>query len=135
MNGRYRISMPSVLESGARCRALLNRRTQTAHRWHLIVQTCRSLAADGLDYAVSFVLTGEAPNILITASEAVQCAVRAQEAAWFLPQNIEIRNAGTAHWRSRMGAICRTELLSGQRENFKPGRTNDTANLDDAVAA
>jgi hypothetical protein len=27
------------------------------------------------------------------------------------------------------------ELLSGQREHFKPGRTDETANADDGVAA
>jgi hypothetical protein len=27
------------------------------------------------------------------------------------------------------------ELLSGQREHFKPGRTDETARLDDEVAA
>jgi hypothetical protein len=147
---------------------------RTARRWHLFVETCRSLAADGLDYAVSFALTGSDPHILIAASGSAmakrkpaatakrrmgpplkgeQCAVRALEASWFLPENRERRNANTTHWRARAGRHAelsamaeeqlRAELeywrelesLSGQREHFKPGRTDETAYLDDEVAA
>jgi hypothetical protein len=82
-----------------------------------------------------------------------RCRERAQEAAWFLPENRERRNANTTHWRTRPGRYAELnamaeeelraeveywrelELLSGQREHFKPGRTDETARLDDEVAA
>jgi hypothetical protein len=82
-----------------------------------------------------------------------RCRERAQEAAWFLTENRERRNANTTHWRTRAGRYAELnamaedylraevefwrelELLSGQREHFKPGRTDETANLDDEVAA
>jgi hypothetical protein len=147
---------------------------RTAQRWHLFAETCRSLAADGLDYSVSFALAGNDPHVLITASgnarakrtragvrrislparvKPQQCAVHAQEAAWFLPENRERRNANTTHWRTRadrhaaLNAMAEEtlraelefwrelELLSGQREHFKPGRTDETARFDDEVAA
>lgn len=75
------------------------------------------------------------------------------EAAWFLPENHERRNSNTTHWRNRVGRYAELnamaeehlraemeywrelELLSGQREHFKPGRTDETAKLDDEVAA
>jgi hypothetical protein len=84
---------------------------------------------------------------------AQRCREHAQEAAWFLPENRERRNSNTTHWRTRKGRYTELnamaeehlraeleywrelELLSGQREHFKPGRTDETANLDDEVAA
>jgi hypothetical protein len=147
---------------------------RTAQRWHLFTETCRSLAKDGLDYSVSFSLTGYDPHILITASgqatrrrkpaslqkrrivsplKPQQCAVHGQEAKWFLPEYRERRKANTTHWRGRTGRYAELnamadenlraeldywhelELLSGQREHFKPGRTDETAYLDDEVAA
>ena len=172
MTGRYRISMVPLLDNGIpRTWEQLGR---TAQRWHLFAETCRSLAADGLDYSVSFALTGDSPHILITAFgnatrkskprapakhgmgqrvKHAQCAVHAQEAAWFLPENRERRNANTTHWRTRVGRYAELnamaeeqlraelefwhelELLSGKREHFKPGRTDETAYLDDEVAA
>jgi hypothetical protein len=172
MTGRYRITMGPLLDNGTP--RVWEPEKRTAQRWHLFAETCRSLAADGLDYSVTFALTGEAPHILITASgtargkrkplarakhytgqpvKSAQCAVHAQEAAWFLPENRERRNANTTHWRMRAGRYAalndmaeenlRAELeywgelesLSGQREHFKLGRTDETANLDDEVAA
>jgi hypothetical protein len=81
------------------------------------------------------------------------CAVRAQEVEWFLPDKRERRNSHTTHWRHRGGRYAelnamveeqlRTELeywremelLSGQREHFKPGLTDETQWSDDEVAA
>jgi hypothetical protein len=165
--------MVPLLENGTP--RVWERERRTAQRWHLFADTCRSLAADGLEYAVTLALTGDSPHILITASgnararrkpagsarrmalpasvKPQQCAVRAQEAAWFLPENRERRNSGTTHWRARAGRYAELntmaedclraelefwrelELLSGQREHFKPGRTDETAYLDDEVAA
>ena len=172
MTGRYKISMVPLLDNGTPRAWKPEKRT--AQRWHLFAETCRSLAADGLDYSVTFALAGNDPHILITASGTVarkrkpharakhctgqrvkpaQCAVHAQEAAWFLPENRERRNANTTHWRTRAGRYAalnamaeehlraelefwrELELLSGQREHFKPGRTDETAYLDDEVAA
>jgi len=172
MTGRYRINMLPLLDNGTP--RAWEPEKRTAQRWHLFAETCRSLAADGLDYAVTFALTCDAPHILITASgkatvkrkptsvrrmafparvKPEKCAVHAQEAAWFLPENRERRNANTTHWRARAGRYAELnamaeehlraelefwhelELLSGQREHFKPGRTDETAYLDDEVAA
>ena len=166
MTGRYKITFNS-------CRAWEPEKC-TARRWSVFVRTCESLAADGLEYSVSFALTGDDPHILVRAwgtsarrrkpaalprralvqpLKAAQCAVHAQEAEWFLPENRERRNSGTAHWQRRgarhaeLTAMAETELraevefwrelelLSGQREHFKPGRTEETAWADDEVAA
>ena len=76
---------------------------------------------------------------------AQRCKDRALEAEWFLPENRERRNDGTSYWgkhqdRYRELADMAEELLraeaeywqeletlSGQREHFKPGRTDETA--------
>jgi hypothetical protein len=78
---------------------------------------------------------------------------RALEVAWFLPENCARRNNQTAYWRKRqeryqeLSAMAEEhlraeleywrelELLSGQREHFKPCRTDETAVADDEVAA
>jgi hypothetical protein len=78
---------------------------------------------------------------------------RATEAEWFLPENHTRRNANTTHWRTRPGRFAELnamaedqlraeveywrelELLSRTRDHFKPGRTDETALLDDEVAA
>jgi hypothetical protein len=75
------------------------------------------------------------------------------EAEWFLPDNRERRKDGTGYWgkhharyqelspmseeflRAEAGFWRELEALSGQREHFKPGRTDDTARADDEVAA
>jgi hypothetical protein len=141
--------------------------------WQRFAEVCRLLHRDGLSYNVQFNLTDARPNILITASGQAKarkipnprhwslpqpipvqrCQERALEAAWFLPENRERRNANTTHWRTRAGRYSELnamaeehlraeleywrelELLSGQREHFKPGRTDETAYLDDEVAA
>jgi hypothetical protein len=147
---------------------------RTAPRWHLFAQTCRSLAADGLDYSVSFALIGDNPHILITASgkctrkpksftgpkfrilpplKTQACATHAQEVEWFLPENRSRRNTNTNHWRRRqsrhdeLAAMAgdhlraeleywrELELISGQRQHFKPGLTDETLYVDDEVAA
>jgi hypothetical protein len=170
MNGRYKITLPPLLGNGLPRRWETEKRT--AKPWHLFVETCRSLAADGLEYAVVFAITGDNPHLLITAwGDAVpkrkphsprrlvlpsrvkpeQCAVHAQEAEWFLPESRTRRNANTTHWRGRTGRYAELnamaeeelradvefwrelELLSGQREHFKPGRTHETSVLDDSV--
>jgi hypothetical protein len=84
---------------------------------------------------------------------AQRCRERALEVTWFLPENRERRNNDTSHWRRREERYqelsgmaeehLRAELdywreletLSGQREHFKPGRTDETACADDEVAA
>src|ERR1700676_5526235 len=68
-----------------------------------------------------------------------QCAERALETEWFLAENGTKRNANTTHWRRRgaryaeLSAMAEEqlraelahwremELLSGQRQHFKPG--------------
>jgi hypothetical protein len=167
MTGRYRITLADTKGVGRPERL-------TRMRWSIFAHTCESLAADGLEYAVTFALTGDAPHILITASgtptrkarpvplprhgmvplvKSQQCSVHAQEAEWFLPENRERRNNATTHWRRRAGRYAELntmaeeelraelefwrelEMLSGQRRHFKPGRTDETENLDDEVAA
>jgi len=82
-----------------------------------------------------------------------RCRERVDEARWFLPEFRERRKDGTLYWgrhRDRYRELSELaeehvradfefwrelELLSGQREHFKPGRTDETANLDDQVAA
>ena len=117
MTGRYRISMLPLLDSGIP--RVCEPEKRTAQRWHLFAETCRSLAADGLDYSVSIALTGDDPHVLITASgnpsrkrkpcgsvrqvglvpplKHQQCAIHAQEVEWFLPENRARRNAYTDH--------------------------------------
>jgi len=78
---------------------------------------------------------------------------RALEVEWFLPENAERRNTYTSYWRARQARYeelsgmaeehlraeleywRELELLSGQREHFKPGRTDETARADDEVRA
>ena len=141
--------------------------------WRTFVALCRSLDEDGLAYDVQFNLTSDKPHVLVTASgkpqrrkaraarrltlpppiPAQRCAIHAQEAEWFLPENHARRNSATTHWRYRgerfneLNAMAEDELrtevefwremelLSGQRQHFKPGRTDESANLDDEVAA
>jgi hypothetical protein len=82
-----------------------------------------------------------------------RCRDRALEAEWFLPENATRRNNHTAYWgkhqaryqelfsmaeeflRAELEYWRELELLSGQREHFKPGRTDETAYADDEVAA
>jgi hypothetical protein len=84
---------------------------------------------------------------------AQRCRDRALEAEWFLPENRERRKDGAAYWgkhQARYQELSKMaeefvraeaeywrelESLSGQREHFKPGRTDDTAIADDEVAA
>jgi hypothetical protein len=78
---------------------------------------------------------------------------RAVEVEWFLPENLGRRNSHTSYWtrrperyqeladmaeehlRAELAYWRELELLSGQREHFKPGRTDETAIADDEVAA
>ena len=82
-----------------------------------------------------------------------RCRERAQETEWFLPENRARRNANTSHWRRRqsrhdeLAAMCEEqlraeleywrelELISGQRQHFKPGLTDESLYADDEVAA
>jgi hypothetical protein len=84
---------------------------------------------------------------------AQRCRDRALEAEWFLPENRERRKDGTAYWRrhqARYEELSKMaeeflraeaeywrelELLSGQRQHFKPGLTDETRTSDDEVAA
>jgi len=165
MTGRYKI----VLNSWRTWEP----EKRTAKRWSLFVNTCRLLANDGLNYEVTFSLEGDNPHILILAFGQVRrrrsrsqgarrlvppvksqdCAVHAQEAEWFLPENAAKRNSGATHWQRRgarhaeLSAMAEEqlraeldywrelELLSGQRQHFKPGLTDETVWADDEVAA
>jgi hypothetical protein len=82
-----------------------------------------------------------------------RCRERAVEVEWFLPENADRRDSDTSYWRRRQDRYQELsqmaeeqlraeleywhelELLSGQREHFKPGRTDETAFADDEVAA
>ena len=84
---------------------------------------------------------------------AQRCRDRALEAEWFLPENRERRKDGTAYWgkhqaryqdlsgmaeeflRAESEYRRELELLSGRRDHFKPGLTDETAIADDEVAA
>jgi len=84
---------------------------------------------------------------------AQRCRDRATEVEWFLPENRERRKDGTAYWarhqaryqelsamaeeflRAELDYWRELELLSGRRQHFKPGRTDETARADDEVAA
>ena len=164
MTGRYVIHTPR--ESWLDVR-------QFDAAWHKFVALCRSLDADGLGFEVQFNLACQKPHVLIAASGTAkprkrpaarlitlppplkpqQCAIRAQEAEWFLPENLARRNANTGYWRRRphrhdeLAAMAEEqlraeleywrelELISGQRQHFKPGLTDETAYQDDEVAA
>ena len=84
---------------------------------------------------------------------AQRCRERALEAAWFLPEFHEKRKDGTQYWRKHqaryqeLSAMAEEylraeweywrelELLSGQRQHFKPGLSDETRSFDDEVAA
>ena len=84
---------------------------------------------------------------------APRCRERALEAAWFLPEFRDKRKDGTAYWSKRqaryqeLSAMAEEhlraeweywrelELLSGQRQHFKPGLSDETRSYDDEVAA
>jgi hypothetical protein len=165
MTGRYKITLNSS--------RTWEPEKRTARRWSLFVNICRLLVNDGLDYKVTLALDGDDPHILITASGKVrrknrltvvrhrvvppvksqECALRALEAEWFLPENATKRNTNTMHWQRRAGRFAELnamaeeqlraevefwrelELLGGQRQHFKPGLTDETAWADDEVAA
>ena len=92
-------------------------------------------------------------HVMPQSLKAAACAIRAQEVEWFLPENQGRRNGHTMHWRYRSGRYAELnvvaeeqlraeleywremELLSGQREHFKPGLTNEIQWADDEVAA
>ncbi len=81
------------------------------------------------------------------------CRDRALEVEWFLPENSGRRNSHTSYWgrrqaryqelsqmaeeqlRAELEYWRELELLSEQREHFKPGRMDETAQPDDEVAA
>jgi hypothetical protein len=143
MTGRYRISMLPLLDNGIP--RVWESEKRTAKRWHLFAETCRSLAADGLDYSVSFTLTGDDPHVLITASgkstrkpkaiarpkhgmvprlKPQDCAICAQEVEWFLPENRERRNANTDYWQRRRNrhddlAAMAEDQLRAEREYWR----------------
>jgi hypothetical protein len=82
-----------------------------------------------------------------------RCREHVLEAQWFLPENAARRNSATTHWRRRYARFQELagmandtlraevefwremELLSGQRQHFKPGRTDDGLKANDEVAA
>jgi hypothetical protein len=141
--------------------------------WRRLAEICRSLNKDGLDYGVQLNLSHLKPHVLITAigtpKPQRQPATRglalpkpippqrrrerAMEGEWFLPENLERRNAATSYRRKHQARYQELsgmaeeflraeleywrelELLSGQRQHFKPGLTDETAYADDEVAA
>jgi hypothetical protein len=141
--------------------------------WRKFAEVCRSLNRDGLDYNVQLNLTHLRPHVVITASgtakprkqsaprhvtipppvPAQRCRDRAMEAEWFLPENRERRNTGTAYLgkhQARYQELSKMaeefvraeaeywrelESISGQRQHFKPGLTDETRTSDDEVAA
>lgn len=82
-----------------------------------------------------------------------RCRERAMEAEWFLPEFRERRKDGTAYWakhharyqelsgmaedhiRADAEYWRELELISGQRDHFKPGKTDDTGYVPEEVAA
>jgi hypothetical protein len=82
---------------------------------------------------------------------AQRCRERAVEVEWFLPENSGRRNSNARYWgrrqeryqelagmaeerlRAELEYWRELEALSGQREHFKPGRTDETAYADDEV--
>jgi len=84
---------------------------------------------------------------------AQRCRESAVEAEWFLPENAARRNSHTSYWRRRQARYQELsrmadeqlraeleywqelELISGQRQHFKPGSTCETVYQDDEVAA
>ncbi len=164
MTGRYLIFTPAESKP--------NEKRFDAN-WRKFVAVCRSLHQDGLSYEVQLNLTAAKPHVLITASGTAKprkqsaarhvtlpapvpvqrCRDRALEVEWFLPENRERRNNGTAYWgkhqtryqelsgmaeeflRAELEYWRELESLNRQREHFKPGRTDETAYADDEVAA
>jgi hypothetical protein len=91
---------------------------------------------------------------LPSAIPAERCRVHALEAKWFLPENAARRNNHTTHWsrrharyqelstmaeetlRAELEYWREMELLSGRRQHYKPGRTDEGVyKADDEVAA
>jgi hypothetical protein len=84
---------------------------------------------------------------------AQRCRERALEVEWFLPECRERRNNATTYWQKRQARYLELsqmaeellraerdfwrelELLSGQRQHFKPGISEGIINSDDGVAA
>jgi hypothetical protein len=164
MTGRYVVYTPAASAPDER---------RFDRAWRRFAELCRSLHRDGLSYDVQFNLTDAKPHVVITASgkakprrqsaerhvtlpppvPAQRCLERAQEAAWFLPENRERRKDGTTYWRKHAARYQELqglseeflrseheywrelELLSGQRQHWKPGLTDETATADDEVAA
>jgi hypothetical protein len=86
----------------------------------------------------------------VPAHRSHQCQL---EVEWFLPENLQRRNSSTLYWTrhqaryQELSAMAEEhlraeweywrelELLSGQRQHFKPGLNDDTRTSDDEVAA
>ena len=91
--------------------------------------------------------------IMPPAMPAARSYQRRREVEWFLPEYATCRNEGTAYWsrhqdryqelsvmaeehlRAEWEYWRELELLSGQREHFKPGLSDETRSFDDEVAA
>jgi hypothetical protein len=116
MTGRYLIHTP--VES-----ARDEKRFDKA--WRRFAEVCRSLHRDGLSYEVQLHLAGDNPHVLI-----------------YRKRDGQISQAiGRAPCDPAAPSACATlartsaRALSGQREHFKPGRTDETASAVDEVAA
>ena len=117
----------------------------TGTRPHVLITACGTAKARKHSAARHVILPPPIPL--------KRCHDRALEMAWFLPENLTRRNNGTSYWRARQERYQELagmaeghlraeleywrelELLSGQREHFKPGRTDETAYADDEVRA
>jgi hypothetical protein len=77
--------------------------------WRRFPTVCRSLHNDALPYSFQFNLTAATPHVLITASGTALTA--------------------EAKYRREL------DLISGQRQQFKPGPTDEPRYADDEVAA
>jgi hypothetical protein len=117
----------------------------TAARPHVLITASGTAKPRRRPAARSFALPASIP--------AQRCRDRALEAEWFLPENRERRKDGTAYWgkhqaryreladlteellRAEAEYWRELELLSGQRQHFKPGLTDETRTADDEVAA
>jgi hypothetical protein len=82
-----------------------------------------------------------------------RCRERAMEAEWFLPEFREKRKDGTAYWHKHQARYQELsqmaedhiraeaeywrelELISGQRQHFKPGMPDDAGYIPEEVAA
>ncbi len=117
----------------------------TSENPHVLITACGTAKPRKHSITRAFTLPPQIP--------AQRCHERVLEVEWFLPEDRDRRNNDTAYWRKRytryqeLAGMAEDqlraeleywrelELLSGQREHFKPGRTDAIEPTDDEVAA